>query len=136
MQRVVVHADHFAISEQIQFDGGKVTIKPESAGLLDEIAAAIKAHSEIKKIRVEGHTAMPRAGQEQETPASRMTMSTDRANNVISALGERGVEKKMFVAQGFGDTRPLATNQTNQGQAKNRRVEFIILEPASKAADK
>lgn len=124
--RVQVTNDHIVITEQILFDQNKATIKPESNGLLDDIAKTLKEKAEIKKVQVEGHTsAEGDAGANQK-------LSDDRAKAVVKALTERGVDAKRLVAKGFGETKPLGTNDTPAGRVANRRVEFLILDPAPK----
>jgi outer membrane protein OmpA-like peptidoglycan-associated protein len=53
-------------------------------------------------------------------------LSEKRANAVRNYLISKGVEEKRITAKGYGDTKPVASNKTTQGKAKNRRVEFIV----------
>ncbi len=126
--RVVVNADRVVINEKIQFELNKATIKPDSNGLIDEIADAIKKHPELKKLRVEGHASSDGDG------AANMKLSDERASAVVAALVKRGVEAKVLTAKGFGSTQPIAPNDTEEGREKNRRVDFVILEPAPPGA--
>jgi OOP family OmpA-OmpF porin len=120
--RVQVTDKNITITEQIQFDQNKATIKPESAGLIDEIAKAIKDNDKIKKVSVEGHTSSEGdAGQN-------MKLSQDRAAAVVKALTERGIDGKRLAAKGFGITKPIGPNDTPAGRVQNRRVEFNIVD--------
>jgi len=122
--RVQVTDTKINISEQVQFDVNKATIKPESSGLLDEIAKIMKDHDKIKKVSVEGHTSL-----EGDT-SSNMKLSQDRAAAVMKALIDRGIDKGRLTSKGFGVTKPIGDNKTEEGKVKNRRVEFTIIDPA------
>ena len=105
----------------IYFDTDKDVIQQRSFSLLDNIATVIKAHPELGKIRVEGHT------DNQGSQAHNMDLSQRRAEAVVRALVQRGVPAEQLTAQGFGPTRPVADNRTRDGRSKNRRVEFHIV---------
>ena len=123
--RVEVKGNKVEINEKIQFDVNKATIKPESNGLLDEIAQVIKANPTIKKILVEGHSSS-----EGDAKAN-LKLSDDRAKAVVAALESRGVAKGILTAKGFGSTEPIDKGTTEAAREKNRRVEFTILDPKS-----
>jgi outer membrane protein OmpA-like peptidoglycan-associated protein len=126
--RVQVQDGKITISEQIAFDQNKAVIKPESFGLVDEIAKTIKENDKIKKVSIEGHTsAEGDAGQN-------MKLSQDRAAAVLKALTERGIDKSRLTSKGFGVTKPLGDNSTPAGRMQNRRVEFIVTDPAPAGA--
>jgi outer membrane protein OmpA-like peptidoglycan-associated protein len=110
------------IKSTILFETGRATIKPESQPILDEVAMQMLAHAEVHKIRVEGHT--DSIGPEDDN----LYLSQDRADSVRRYLIARGVAKERLVAVGYGLTRPIASNQTVSGRAKNRRVDFVIVE--------
>ncbi len=120
--RVSVQDSKIVISEQIQFDQNKATIKPESFGLVEEIAKTIKENEKIKKVSVEGHTSL------EGDAAANMKLSQDRAASVMKALVERGVDGKRLASKGFGVTKPIGDNGTPAGRITNRRVEFQILD--------
>lgn len=118
---VEIETTRLSLKDMIHFDTGKDTIKPESKRILDEIAAVLKSHAELKRIRVEGHT---------DSVGSRpynLDLSQRRANSVVRALAARGVPTGRLQAVGFGFDRPVASNATALGRAKNRRVEFTIV---------
>jgi OmpA-OmpF porin, OOP family len=118
---VEIETERLSLKDAINFDTGQDTIRPESKRILDEIAAVLKAHPEIKRIRVEGHTDNV-GGQ-----AYNMDLSERRARAVVSALFARGVARERLTPAGYGFSRPVASNATALGRAKNRRVEFTIL---------
>jgi OOP family OmpA-OmpF porin len=120
--RVSVKDNKIEITEQIQFDQNKATIKPESLGLIDEIAKTIKENEKIKKVSIEGHTSA------EGDAGANMKLSQDRAAAVLKALTERGIDAKRLTSKGFGVTKPIGDNSTPVGRVANRRVEFTILD--------
>jgi outer membrane protein OmpA-like peptidoglycan-associated protein len=118
--QVDVSADAVALRGTIPFDTGKSTLKAESASLLDEVADTLLARPDLVKIEVQGHTD-PVGGVEVN-----LTLSRERAVAVVEALVARGVAPERLVARGYGPTRPRATNESEEGRAQNRRVEFVV----------
>ena len=119
--RVVVTEESIEINDVIHFEFAKADIRPESFGLMDEIASVIVDHPDLLKIRVEGHT--DAIGDD----VSNLKLSQARAESVVTYLGQAGVEPSRLDPVGFGEMRPIETNETDEGRAKNRRVEFIIV---------
>jgi outer membrane protein OmpA-like peptidoglycan-associated protein len=119
-KRVEVTADKIVIREKIQFDFDKATIKSESNGLLDEISSVIKDNPQLRKIAIEGHTDSDGAD------AYNIKLSSDRAGAVMAYLVSHGVERERLSAKGYGESKPIASNDDADGKEKNRRVEFII----------
>jgi uncharacterized repeat protein (TIGR01451 family) len=115
-------AERIEILQSIQFETGQEVIRPESEPLLREVAALILAHPELDRIRVEGHT-------DSLGPADLNTrLSGQRAGSVVRWLVEKGgVEGSRLSAEGFGPSRPVASNDTREGRARNRRVEFKLV---------
>ena len=101
----------------VNFDTGKATIKPDSDRTLDEAAGALKAASTLK-IEVGGHTDNVGTAQANEK------LSAERAQAVMAALVKRGVAGNRLTAKGYGQSAPVADNRTEEGRAKNRRVEL------------
>ncbi|MDP6931286.1 MAG: OmpA family protein [Myxococcota bacterium] len=120
--RVVVEESRIRIDEVIFFDFAKATIQERSFDLLDEIASVVLSHTDLRKIRIEGHT--DNVGGD----AVNLKLSQARAESVRVALVERGVENLRLDARGFGEMYPIDSNDTDEGRANNRRVEFIIVE--------
>jgi outer membrane protein OmpA-like peptidoglycan-associated protein len=119
-KRVQVTDKKIEITEIVQFETNKAILLPQSEKLLDEVADALKEHSEIDEVRVEGHT------DSQGTTKLNMKLSDARAAAVRNYLIGKGIDGSHLVAQGFGETKPVADNNTEEGRYKNRRVEFEI----------
>ncbi len=119
--RVVVTSKRVELNESVYFDTGKTTIKPVSYSLLDEVAKVLNAHPEISKIEIGGHTDSD--GDDKKNTK----LSQGRADAVVKYLVEQGhVDAARLSGVGYGETRPIDTNQTAEGKAKNRRVELVI----------
>lgn len=116
--QVEVEGGTVVIKDRIYFDVGKSTLRPESIPILDEVAASLLAHPEIVQVEVGGHTD-PIGG-----VAFNMELSRRRAARVVDELVFRGVAPERLTARGYGPTRPMADNETVEGRAANRRVEF------------
>ena len=117
-----VTAQRIEIYEKVHFETGKAIIKPDSYALLDEVAEAINTHKQIKLVEVAGHT------DDQGSLESNQTLSQNRAQAVLDYMVNKGVDPARLQAKGYGETRTIDTNETVEGRAKNRRVEFNILE--------
>jgi len=102
------------------FETNKAVIKKQSFGILDDVAKVLRDNAFIKKLRVEGHT--DNTGDAKKN----MVLSQKRAESVREYLINQGVVADRLVAEGFGQTKPIADNKTTEGKAKNRRVEFTI----------
>lgn len=124
--RVVLTASSIQIREKVQFEFNSAEILPQSHGLLNEIALVMKDNPQIKLVQVEGHT--DNIGK----PEYNRKLSQRRAESVRKFLIDAGIEGKRLVAKGFGPDRPLAANDTPEGQEANRRVEFNILKQGPK----
>lgn len=121
------------LSEGILFDLGSSAVKPESQPVLDELIdvfAKFLANKEnaqyVDSIVISGHT--DSTGREDDN----RILSTDRANSVLNYLfiGENGKlaeYSSYFCAAGYGETRPVASNDTSEGQAANRRIEISMI---------
>ena len=97
-------------------------IRPVSFPILDGVVDIFKANPDIRKVRIEGHTDSKGAD------AYNMELSQRRADAVKEYLMEHGISEEILVAIGYGETRPVDTNDTAEGRAKNRRIEFFIIE--------
>lgn len=103
----------------IYFDTGKADVKPESDAALKEIAKLLQQDAKLK-LYVVGHT------DNQGTLESNMDLSMRRANTVIQALASKyGVAAARLKALGDGPSAPVASNDSEEGRAKNRRVELV-----------
>ena len=106
------------IALYINFDTGKATIKPESKPMIAQIVEMLKANPGLK-VSVEGHT--DNVG----TPASNKTLSDQRAKTVVAAIVAEGIDAKRLSVLGHGQDKSIADNKTEEGRAKNRRVELV-----------
>lgn len=105
----------------IKFDSGSDKIKPESYGILKEIAMVLNENPDVK-IKIVGHT------DTDGTPDKNLELSKKRALSVKNALiNEFGIDSSRMQADGKGQNEPVDNNSTPQGKANNRRVEFIKL---------
>jgi OOP family OmpA-OmpF porin len=103
----------------IQFDFDKDVVKPESKPTLDEIAKLLQAKPELK-LKIVGHT------DNKGTPEYNLDLSSRRAANVVAALtASYGIAADRLTSEGAGLTQPIASNDTEEGRAKNRRVELV-----------
>jgi OOP family OmpA-OmpF porin len=103
----------------ILFDVNATTIKPESYGVLKEIADALKANSGIK-VKIIGHT------DSDGSDADNLDLSKKRAEAVKQALiNDYGIDASVLETDGKGESQPVADNKTKEGKAQNRRVEFV-----------
>ncbi|HEY7406127.1 MAG TPA: OmpA family protein [Candidatus Angelobacter sp.] len=102
----------------IHFDTGKATIQPDSENVLDQIVKLLQQSSDLK-LRVEGHT------DNQGNAAANQTLSEKRAQAVVTWLTSKGISASRLAAKGYGATKPVADNTTEDGRAKNRRVELV-----------
>lgn len=123
--KVEVTTGQVVIKEQVFFDTGKATIKPESYALLDEVASALLLNEGITLVEIQGHT--DNVGNAE----ANQRLSQRRAQAVRDYLVTQGVDRKRLQATGYGATVPISDNATAQGRAENRRVQFEIVENAS-----
>jgi len=119
--RVTVRNGQLVIFGKVQFALGSDAILPKSEQLVDEMARALKEHPELKKIEIQGHT--DSVGDD----FYNLKLGQERAESVKRALVKRGVAPVRLTAKGYGEGNPLAPNDTPAGRAKNRRVEFVIV---------
>ena len=115
------------VSAGIRLSIRDIKFAPDSAQILsgeserlDEIAEVLKMAPNAQLL-VEGHTAS--VGK----PAGEQKLSEQRAHKIAEELKARGVKAGAFICRGFGGTKPVASNETNEGRAQNRRVEITIL---------
>lgn len=122
---VRVTKERIEILQKVQFETAKAVIKPESDGLLGEVAAILIRYPDLGRVEVGGHT------DSQGSDSYNLGLSEERAAAVRTWLIERGsVPADRLTSAGFGETRPIDTNKTPQGREKNRRVEFRLLDQA------
>ena len=106
--------------QNIYFETGKATIKPESYPILDKIVKILQDNPKVI-VEIQGHT--DASGSEKYN----LILSQKRAEAVKKYLVEHGIEESRLIAKGYGESKPIAPNDTPENMAKNRRVEFVIL---------
>jgi len=108
--------------EKIHFEHDSAVIRGDSLDLIEAIAATLLVHEELAKIEIHGHTSQVGAAD------YNLNLSQRRAESVVAALVERGVDVSRLVPKGFGETQPLVEEVSPATQETNRRVEFVVVE--------
>jgi outer membrane protein OmpA-like peptidoglycan-associated protein len=119
---VEVSEGEIEIEDRVFFDTDRATIKQKSYIVLEEVASALEANAEIEKVRIEGHT------DADGRDLYNLALSQRRSNAVREFLVDRGVDPSRLESKGYGEAEPIASNDTEEGRRKNRRVEMTILE--------
>ncbi len=117
--RVVVHHSRIEILDKVYFEANQARIKPASKPILDAIAATLVGNPQITSLEIQGHAA--------ENEREVWSLTGERAGAVRAALIRAGVRTSLK-ATAYGDTRPVDRGSSEEAHAKNRRVEFLILE--------
>lgn len=120
--QIVIESGMINIRGKIVFDVASAELLPKNARLLELLAKLLTENDQIMRVQVEGHT--DATGDE----AFNQQLSLDRAQTVVKALIQRGVKSDRLSTKGMGRTQPLSSNDTEEGRARNRRVEFRVLE--------
>lgn len=110
------------IPSDISFDTNSANLKPELRSVLDQFATGLKSNTGTL-VRVVGHT------DSKGSDALNNPLSQERANSVRNFLSDRGVAESRIETVGRGEREPIASNETVEGRAKNRRVEIFLREP-------
>jgi outer membrane protein OmpA-like peptidoglycan-associated protein len=127
--KVEVSDSEIKIMDRVEFATGKDVIQGQkSFQVLDVVAAILNARKEITLLEVGGHT--DNAG----SAIGNRKLSQKRAEAVVKYLASKGVDKSRLSAKGYGPDKPIADNKTAEGKQKNRRVEFLILQPPPKSS--
>ncbi|HKO49554.1 MAG TPA: OmpA family protein [Polyangiaceae bacterium] len=108
------------LSGQVLFVTGKAELLPAARDQLDQVAAALKDQGDVKPIVVEGYT------DSVGSDATNQKLSKDRAESVRAYLVSKGVPADKITSVGKGEANPVASNDTPDGRANNRRVEIIV----------
>ncbi|WP_426754077.1 adventurous gliding motility protein AgmC [Myxococcus sp. Y35] len=119
--KVQVEGERIVILEKVYFATGKDVILARSFPLLKQVAAVLRANTQVELVRIEGHT------DSQGNDARNLDLSQRRANNVRAFLVKEGIAESRMEAVGYGETKPVDTNKTAKGRENNRRVEFTIV---------
>jgi len=113
--------------DEILFDSGKTTIKPQGIEVLKRVGN-ILLNVKDKAINIEGHTDnVPIGAELSEKYPTNWELSVARATNVARYLQEKsGINPILLSATGYGEYKPVASNETEEGKAKNRRIEIVL----------
>ena len=119
---VVRQGDNITLNmpSNITFDFDSSTLKPQFTPILDNVAQTLTQYNQTV-VEVAGHT--DNVG----TDSYNQALSERRANSVAAYLGSRGVMQQRMITVGAGETRPIASNDTDAGRAQNRRVEITLV---------
>jgi outer membrane protein OmpA-like peptidoglycan-associated protein len=109
------------VLNNVFFETSKWELKPESMIELDRLVILLKNNPE-KKIEIGGHT--DNVGSDE----ANLTLSNNRAQSVVDYLVKKGIAVNRLTAKGYGESVPIATNDTDAGRSKNRRTEFRVIE--------
>jgi OmpA-OmpF porin, OOP family len=120
--QAVVKNNQIVILDQVKFATGSARILPASTPILDAVLKVLNDHPEIKEVSIEGHT------DNRGKPAMNKKLSAGRAASVVSWLVTKGIDKARLSSVGYGQERPIDSNETDEGRQNNRRVEFHIVE--------
>jgi OOP family OmpA-OmpF porin len=104
----------------VNFDFDKSNIRPDAAAILEDAARILRDEPDVR-VSVDGHT------DARGTDAYNDRLSERRAAAVVDRLVRLGVERSRLEPQGYGESRPVATNETEEGRAQNRRVELNVV---------
>lgn len=122
-KKVVREKEEIKILEKVYFEKDSANIKERSHDLLDQVSLLLRQNPDIKKVEIQGHT------DDSGSASYNQELSQKRADAVMNYLVENGnVEQGRLVANGYGESEPLADNTSEENRGKNRRVEFKILE--------
>jgi outer membrane protein OmpA-like peptidoglycan-associated protein len=121
--KAFVVGNQIKILDQVKFKTGSAVIEKSDLGegVVNAVIDVLKKHTDIKHLRIEGHT------DNKGVPANNKKLSQQRAQAVVDFMVKAGFAKDMFVANGFGQEKPIDDNKTEQGRTNNRRVEFHIM---------
>lgn len=113
------------VLERVLFDSGKAELKPSAREVLDKVAEVIKKRLDKNMVYVEGHT--DNVPIKYSRWKSNWELSTARATEVIHYfIEQRGIPPQNLAATGYGPYHPVASNESEEGRALNRRVELVI----------
>ena len=124
MQRT---SDHLTvvIAERLLFDAGSRDLKPDGIEMLKQMGVLFK-NASFKEIRVAGHGDKASASNGSSQYFERLALSKARATQTVGVLKGDGADSQSFVVEWYGDIRPIATNETEEGRQMNRRVEIVL----------
>jgi OOP family OmpA-OmpF porin len=109
------------LTETVEFETESAVLVERSKALLDDVVTVLNDHPEITKVQIEGHTDAVASHRHNQK------LSEQRVASVKAYLVSKGVDAHRLTTKAFGETKPIASNKTEEGRAQNRRVDFRIL---------
>jgi chemotaxis protein MotB len=124
MQRA---SDHLTvvIAERLLFDAGSYELKPGGIEVLKQMGVLFKT-APFKEIRVVGHSDKASASDGSNQYFEKLALSKARATQTVRVLRGNGMDSQSFIVEWYGDIRPIASNETEDGRQLNRRVEIVL----------
>jgi chemotaxis protein MotB len=123
--RRINHRLTVVLAERLVFDPGSDSISPKGLGVIKDIGAVLKK-APLMEIRVSGHTDSPVIIDRSREFFVSLASSKDRATHVVGILKETGVDPRALFIEWYGDIRPIASNGTEEGRQRNRRIEIAV----------
>jgi OmpA-OmpF porin, OOP family len=118
--RRIQGSNEIQVLKKVEFDFGSARLSAASFPILDEVVRLMQANPDITLLSIEGHT--DSVGSDQ----GNLLLSKNRAKSCLDYLEKKGVAAKRLTSEGFGEGKPIETNDTAEGRGKNRRTEFHI----------
>ena len=115
-----IEANASVVLKNIFFDVNKFELKPASQAELDKLLQLLLENPTLT-LEISGHT--DNVGK----PADNLTLSNNRAKAVVSYLSSKNIPAQRLIAKGYGETKPVADNKTEEGRAQNRRTEMKVV---------
>lgn len=124
MQRA---SDHLTvvITERLLFDAGSHEIKPNGIEVLKQMGVLFKTAS-FREIRVAGHADKASASDRSNKYFEKLALSKAHATQTVRVLKGDGADSQSFIIEWYGDIRPIASNETEDGRQMNRRIEIVL----------
>jgi outer membrane protein OmpA-like peptidoglycan-associated protein len=118
--RRIEGSNEIQVLKKVEFETGSAKLRQDSFVILDEVYRLLVANPEITLLSVEGHT------DSVGTDTSNLLLSKNRAKSCLDYLVQKGIPTSRLTSDGFGETKPIDSNDTSDGRSKNRRTEFHI----------
>jgi len=113
------------ITERLLFDAGSHEIKPDGIEVLKQMGVLFKAAS-FKEIRVAGHADKASVSDHSNKYFEKLALCKARATQTVRVLKENGLDSQNVILEWYGDIRPIASNETEEGRKMNRRIEILL----------
>jgi len=120
VEELQTNLDELIEGKVVEFEFGSAVLTDEGQTLLDDIVAALR-QVPLVPVEIAGHT------DDSGSPESNLVLSQERAESVLAYLVGSGEDTDRFVVIGYGESQPIADNATEEGRARNRRIQFVAL---------